>query len=217
MTQTLHLVDILINCIDFLLNCNTIENEDVSKLKRFAEELFLRVISGSARGKKLCTIEGRDIRPTLDRVKESIFNMIAFDLPGATVLDLFCGSGALGIEALSRGAKHATFVDNNAASLTITKKNLAETHLSDRAFSVLSDSLHFLETTTEQFDIIFIDPPYDSDLYERALEVIKKNNILADDGIIILEHPIDKSIKYEGFELVKAKSYGNKQISFLVS
>ncbi len=174
----------------------------------------MRVISGSARGKKLCTLEGRDIRPTLDRVKESIFNMIAFDLPGAMVLDLFCGSGALGIEALSRGADHATFVDSNSPSLSVTKKNLDDTRLDSRSSCVLSDSLQFLETTAEQFDIIFIDPPYESALYQDVLDSILSRKLLKPDGQVVVE--LDKEMtppfSCDGFSEKREKTYGRVKI-----
>lgn len=174
----------------------------------------MRVISGSARGKKLYTLEGMDIRPTLDRVKESVFNMIAFDLPGAVVLDLFCGSGALGIEALSRGADHATFVDNNPKSLAVAQKNLTETHLADHATSVLSDSLVFLKTTTEQFDIIFIDPPYESTLYQDVLAEITSRKLLKPDGQVVVE--LDKmttpAFSVDGFSSQREKYYGRVKI-----
>ena len=146
----------------------------------------MRVIAGSARGKKLYALEGRDIRPTLDRVKESVFNMIALNLPGASVLDLFCGSGALGIEALSRGAHHADFVDSRKESLAVTDKNLKMTRLDKNASLILSDSIAFLKTTGQKFDVIFIDPPYESDLYEKSLQFIAERNILKPEGQIIV-------------------------------
>lgn len=174
----------------------------------------MRVISGSARGKKLCTLEGQDIRPTLDRVKESIFNMIAFDLPNATVLDLFCGSGALGIEALSRGADHATFVDSSSASLSVTKRNLDDTRLTFRASTVLSDSLQFLKTTKETYDMIFIDPPYESSLYQDVLDCILSCNLLKPDGQVVVE--LDKemtpSFSTDGFSEKREKTYGRVKI-----
>ncbi len=174
----------------------------------------MRVIAGSARGTKLSTLEGQDIRPTLDRVKESIFNMIAFDLPGADVLDLFCGSGGLGIESLSRGADHVTFVDSHAPALSVTRQNLAKTHLEARASLVLSDSISFLKTTEKQFDIILLDPPYDSSLYTLALGEISRRQLLTPDGQIVLE--CDKIItppfETSGFSIVREKNYGRVKI-----
>lgn len=177
-------------------------------------ERFLRVISGSARGKKLLCADGTDVRPTLDRVKESVFNMIAFDLADSHVLDLFSGSGALGIEALSRGAFDCVFVDNATKSIEITKKNLEATRLASRSTVVNSDSIDFLTKTDRKFDIIFIDPPYESDLYEKALLKIKDNNLLNDDGFIVLEYDteITPNFDYCGFEVIKDKKYGRVKI-----
>ena len=174
----------------------------------------MRVISGSARGKKLLCATGDDIRPTLDRVKESIFNMIAFNISDATVLDLFCGSGALGIEALSRGAKHAHFIDNNKASLNITKKNLDATRLNDNATVILSDALDFVKTTTLKFDIIFLDPPYASDIYGKILKEITKRNLLTPSGLIVVEADkvLTPPFDYSPFELFREKNYGRVKI-----
>lgn len=174
----------------------------------------MRVIAGSARGKKLYALEGRDIRPTLDRVKESVFNMIALNLPGASVLDLFCGSGALGIEALSRGAHHADFVDSRKESLAVTDKNLKMTRLDKNASLILSDSIAFLKTTGQKFDVIFIDPPYESDLYEKSLQIIAERNILKPEGQIIVE--CDKlntpAFDFCGFSIYRNKTYGRVKI-----
>ncbi len=174
----------------------------------------MRVISGSARGKKLCTTPGLDIRPTLDRVKESVFNMIAFDLPGASVLDLFCGSGALGIEALSRGADSAVFVDKHRESVNICEKNLKLTHLDKNASLVLSDSIDFLNTTNQKFDIIFIDPPYESDLYEKALSAISAHSLLAPGGQIIIESDMKLTPAFDckTFNSCREKKYGRVRI-----
>jgi len=174
----------------------------------------LRVISGSARGKKLLSPDGQDIRPTLDRVKESVFNMIAFSANDASVLDLFCGSGALGIEALSRGAREAVFVDADRKSIQITEKNLELTRLKPYATCVLSDSIAFLKTTDKQFDLIFLDPPYESFLYEKALNEIKVRNLLAPDGLLIVE--FDKVLtplfSHCGFSVQREKKYGRVKI-----
>ena len=176
----------------------------------------MRVISGSARGKKLLCAEGLDVRPTLDRVKESIFNMIAFDLPEKNVLDLFSGSGALGIEALSRGAQSCTFIDKSAQSVNITKKNLEATHLLDSASVLNCDSIDFLKNTDKKFDIIFIDPPYESDLYEKSLNAIKESGILADDGFIVLEYDATTpNFSADNFSIIKEKHYGRVTILML--
>ena len=121
----------------------------------------MRVITGFARGKKLVTLDGNDIRPTTDRVKEGIFSSIQFDLEGASVLDLFAGSGQLGIEALSRGADKAYFVDNSKKSLETVKKNLAITGLENKSKLFNMNGHDFLKITDQKFDFIFLDPPYD--------------------------------------------------------
>lgn len=174
----------------------------------------MRVISGSARGRKLLCAEGQDVRPTLDRVKESVFNMIAFDLHDACVLDLFSGSGSLGIEALSRGAAHCTFVDNKETSVAITKKNLENTHFQNLSSVFLSDSIDFINKTDKLFDIIFIDPPYESDLYFMALDKIRQKGLLTENGLIVLEHDIELTPHFntDGFEIVKDKKYGRVKI-----
>lgn len=174
----------------------------------------MRVISGSARGKKLCSVEGWDVRPTLDRVKESVFNMIAFDLHEASVLDLFCGSGALGIEALSRGAKTAVFVDVRQESIGVCQKNLNMTHLENRGRLVMSDSIQFLNSTNRKFDIIFIDPPYESDLYGKAVSAISAGEILKPEGKIIIECDIKSTPPFDfcGFHVIREKKYGRVKI-----
>ncbi len=174
----------------------------------------MRVISGSARGKKLITSEGLDVRPTLDRVKESVFNMIAFDIPDACVLDLFSGSGSLGIETLSRGAGECTFVDKSAQSIDITKKNLEATHLVDLSSVINTDSIEFIKSTNKKFDIIFIDPPYESDLYDKSLKAIKESGILNDDGFIVLEYDTETTPDFSthSFNIIKDKKYGRVKI-----
>lgn len=158
--------------------------------------------------------EGLDIRPTLDRVKESIFNMIAFDIPDANVLDLFCGSGALGIEALSRGAQKAVFVDKSEVSLSCTKQNLLDTRLLEKAQVIKSDSILFLNDTDQKFDIIFIDPPYKENLYDDVLSVILERNLLKEEGKIIIEAGTDDvpSVPKEKFSEVREKKYGKVYI-----
>ncbi len=176
--------------------------------------MFLRVISGSVRGKKLLCAEGTDVRPTLDRVKESVFNMLAFDIPDACVLDLFSGSGSLGIEALSRGARHCTFIDNAEKSVAITKKNIESTHFDSLSTVLKCDSIDYISKTDKQFDIIFIDPPYESDLYFQALDKIRQKGILAENGLIVLEYDLELTPHFntDGFEIIKDKKYGRVKI-----
>ena len=144
----------------------------------------MRVVSGSARGRKLKTPENYDIRPTTDNVKESLFNIIQFDVEGRNVLDLFAGTGQLGIEALSRGARAATFVDSDRDAVKIVKDNLRTCGFSARVLN--EEAVGFLKRG-ERFDVIFVDPPYDANLYEPVLETIKFVDNLTDGGIIVCE------------------------------
>ena len=144
----------------------------------------MRVITGSARGRKLKEPVGRDIRPTTDKVKESLFNIVQFDIEGRRVLDMFAGTGQLGIEALSRGAREAVFLDEDSRAVRLVRENLAACGLEGRVLQ--GDAIGLLRALGT-FDVIFIDPPYDAGLAVRALEEIKKIDILSDGGIIVCE------------------------------
>lgn len=144
----------------------------------------MRVITGSARGRKLKTPENYDIRPTTDNVKEAVFNIIQFDIEGRRVLDLFAGTGQLGIECLSRGAASAVFVDVDRKAISIVKDNLKTCALNGSV--VCSDSVAFLDGCG-RFDLIFVDPPYDSGLYDTVLHKINLVDILSEGGIMIVE------------------------------
>ncbi len=145
----------------------------------------MRVITGSRRGRRLMTLEGDSVRPTTDKVKESIFNIIQFDVPGAKVIDLFAGSGQLGIEALSRGAESAVFVDSSSKSLAVVEENLKLTDFRAVSKTVRSDALSYLDRVIEEYDIAFLDPPYKAGLMEDAIERIAPH--IAQDGIIVCE------------------------------
>lgn len=144
----------------------------------------MRVITGSARGRKLKTPQNNDIRPTTDNVKESVFNIIQFDIEGRRVLDLFAGTGQMGIECLSRGAASAVFVDHSPDAVKIVKENLKACGMN--APVLREDALSFLRSCGS-FDLIFVDPPYDAGLYESVLKTINLVDILSDGGIIICE------------------------------
>lgn len=152
----------------------------------------MRVITGSARGAKLKTLEGLATRPTSDRVKEAIFNIIQFDIQGRRVLDLFGGSGQLAIEALSRGADYAVIVDQSAEAVKVIKDNLKKTKFDQQASVFQMDYLRYLSTAREKFDLIFLDPPYAEKSLENALQKISEIDILSEGGIIICERPKDK-------------------------
>lgn len=176
----------------------------------------MRIVSGKFRAKKLSP-PTHDIRPTLDKVKQALFTKLQFDIEGATVLDLFSGSGALGIEAISRGAKKVVFVDSNTKSVDLTKKNVSSLKL-DGATKIeikKSDYLTYLESAKEKFDIIILDPPYEKGFYLPALETIAKNSLLAEGGVIVCEHLREQPLKQEFFEVVDIKNYGTVTLSYL--
>ncbi len=154
----------------------------------------MRVISGTARGRKLKPLPGNDTRPTTDQVKEAIFNIIQFDIQGRRVLDLFGGTGQMGIEALSRGAEHVTFVDVAPVAVRTIRENLQTTQLADCAKVVQSDWRGFLSGCREKFHLIFLDPPYHSDVLENTLQTIAAIDILSEHGIIVCESPLDKQL-----------------------
>ena len=164
----------------------------------------MRVITGTARGRKLKTPENFDIRPTTDNVKESVFNIIQFDIEGRRVLDLFAGTGQLGIECLSRGAESAVFVDKDRAAIQIVKENLKLCGL--KGTVVQEDALSFLRHCG-RFDIIFVDPPYDSNLYESVLETVKLVDILSEGGIILCEARRDRAMPEMAPPYRKRKEY----------
>ena len=168
----------------------------------------MRVITGSARGRRLITLEGDDVRPTTDIVKEALFSIIQFEIEGRKVLDLFGGSGQLAIEALSRGADSATIVDLSKKSVEVIKKNVIATGFADRAYVVNSDAAAFLARTRERFDIALIDPPYSKGLIEKALELLP--DVMNESGVIICEAPFTDTLPESAgsFTLRKKYRYG---------
>lgn len=182
----------------------------------------MRVIAGEKRHLLLKTLNDLSIRPTTDKIKETLFNMIQFDVQGTNFLDLFAGTGAIGIEALSRGAKMATFVDNNDKAIKVIKENLEHTGLADKANVIKSDaslSLENLSRKNESYDIVFMDPPYDKDLYRPVFEKLARSNIINNNTIIILEVALkDDAVGVEDmrFKISKIKKYkSNKHIFFV--
>ena len=171
----------------------------------------MRVITGKARGVQLKTPDGLKTRPTTDRVKEALFSIIHFDLPGAEVLDLFGGTGQLGIEAISRGAKRAVFVDSGDAACKLIRENLKRARMEQEGRVVRSDYLEYLGKCREQYDIIFLDPPYAEVFLENALKRITEIDILRSGGIIVAERPLGKDLpwEFEGFERSRDYKYGN--------
>ena len=171
----------------------------------------MRVITGKARGVQLKTPEGLTTRPTSDRVKEALFSIIQFEIPGARVLDLFGGTGQLGIEALSRGAKSATFVDAGEPACRLIRENLRRTKLEADGKVVRSDYMDYLKRCREEYDIIFLDPPYAEVFLENSLKQIAEIDILRSGGIIVAERPVGKELpwEFEGFTRSKDYKYGN--------
>lgn len=170
----------------------------------------MRVITGKARGIQLKTPEGMLTRPTADRVKEALFSIINFDIPGAQVLDLFGGTGQLGIEALSRGAKSAVFVDAREEACRLIRENLKRTHLEGEGRVIRSDYLDYLDRCREKYGIIFLDPPYAEVFLENALKRITEIDILQSDGIIVTERPLGKELpwEYPGYTRSRDYKYG---------
>lgn len=170
----------------------------------------MRVITGKARGVVLKTPDGLNTRPTTDRVKEALFSIIQFDIPGARVLDLFGGTGQLGIEALSRGAKSAVFVDEREDACGLIKENLRRTKLTQDGTVIRSDYLAYLKRCRDKFDIIFLDPPYAEVFLENSLKLITEIDILRDSGIIVAERPLGKELPwpFEGYVRSRDYKYG---------
>lgn len=178
----------------------------------------MRIISGTARGRRLKSPEGNKIRPTSDRVKESIFNMLAFQLPGKKVLDLFAGTGNLGLEALSRGAVHATFVDVDREAQKLIMHNIKLLGFEERARVCHMDSFEAVRRMglkKEKFDIIFIDPPYKEGLYEEIIETVIKGDIIENDGYMVIEHPSAVKLDevYWSLQMIKNRKYGNTTVT----
>ena len=165
----------------------------------------MRVITGSARGRKLVTREGEETRPTPERVKEALFNIIQFQVEGRRVLDAFAGSGQLGIEALSRGAAHADFLDQSRESVAVIQKNLAETGLSEQAEVYQTDALVFLMRKNAPYDLCFLDPPYRTGLLQKALPLCAE--CMNPGGIIICEHPTDEKLPEQAGKFQKGREY----------
>ena len=174
--------------------------------------VYLRVIAGAKRGLKLFEFEGSDIRPTTDRVKENIFNIISPYVYDSSVLDLFCGTGALSVESLSRGAKSAVLCDVCKKSLDLAKKNAVHAGFSDKCTFVLKNGLDFLCSTNCRFDIVFMDPPYNSGLAKKALEAVFEKDVLNEGAIVVLERDEPDAVKSDLAVLVKEKKYGRTHI-----
>ena len=180
----------------------------------------MRIIGGARRGTKLYTLEGLNTRPSLDRVKEALFNIINFDLEDAIVLDLFSGSGALALESLSRGAKKAYLCDNNYKAIEIIKKNVEKTKFEDETVIInksYEKALDYFKINNILFDIVFLDPPYESDYAIKSVEYIIENNLLSDEGFIVVETDNDNFINknLNSIDIYDIRKYGRVKLLFL--
>lgn len=179
----------------------------------------MRVIAGTARSLPLKTPEGLDTRPTTDRIKETLFNMLQADIPGAVFVDLFSGSGGIGIEALSRGARKAYFVDNSPKALSCIQQNLTFTKMEDRAIVLKQDAVSALNSIYEkEADIIFMDPPYNCGYEKNILAMLGEMHYVTDDTLIIVEASLDTDFSYlkeMGFYMSKDKRYKTNRHAFI--
>ncbi len=178
----------------------------------------MRVISGSARGLKLVSPDGIETRPTLDRVKEAVFSMLSPYINGALILDLFAGSGALGIEALSRGADKSYFIDSSQEAISCINSNITAAKFTKSSVVMKTDAIGFLKNCSQQFDIVFLDPPYADGLYENTINLIAENKLLSNEGLIVIEQDFgtEKHINIgQMFEVFKEKKYGRVGITVL--
>lgn len=166
----------------------------------------MRIIGGKHRGRVLKEFGGADVRPTSDRAREALFNIFARKIPNCSFLDLFAGSGAVGIEAISRGADKVVFVDLRKESVELIKKNL--NLIKEDGIVVFKDGLNYLSETNEKFDFIFIDPPYKTDLGERALKLIGEKSLLNVDGVAVFESDRKIDTDFQGLGKVSSRRYG---------
>ncbi len=179
----------------------------------------MRIIGGIYRGRKLKSPRGRKTRPTSDIVRESLFNIIGFKVLRCSFLDAYAGTGAVGIEALSRGASFAVFVDNYYAAVNIIKQNLLALDLLDRALVLNKDDMESFDYLIERglcFDIIFIDPPYGQKKIEPCLDLFHGSALLKSDGLVVVQSDIDDLYQHKGFLCFKRKKYGRTVLSFFV-
>ncbi len=172
----------------------------------------MRIIGGKHRGRVLKQFEGNAIRPTADRVKESLFNILSLRLAGARVLDLFCGSGALGLECLSRGASEAVFNDISRDSVALLKKNLAL--LGERAEVTQYDFRTCLARVSGKFQLIFADPPYAQDCLEEILHLLSERELLAENGLLVYESEQKAERSFAGWRLTDERKYGRTFVAF---
>lgn len=179
----------------------------------------MRIIGGNSRGTKLYTLEGLNTRPTLDRVKESMFNILQNNIKDRIILDLFAGSGAIGLEFISRGAKKAFLCEKEKNAIDIINKNIQKMHVESKVKIAFMDYRKFLETSNDKYDLIFLDPPYETDFISKSTELIIKKNLLNDDGIIIAEtdqeERVIKELENIEIEIYDIRKYGRAKLIFM--
>ncbi len=175
----------------------------------------MRIIAGELKGRRLVTPADNRVRPTTDKVKEAVFSMISAYLPDSVVVDLFAGTGNLGLEDISRGAKRAYFVDRDRTSIAMIRENVKHCKVEDRSVILWSDYTAALKKINDKVDVIFLDPPYTAGFIDKCLEAVAESNILLDDGIIVAEHSAKDAVPETagGFVKVKTRRYGSINIS----
>ncbi len=183
---------------------------------------MLRVIAGCAKGHKLKTVKGLTTRPTSDRVKESMFNIIAAQLDSAYVLDVFAGTGSLGIEALSRGAEQAIFFDKSSECCDLIKDNLVHTKLAEKAEVYTTDfvcGIERLHAQDRKFDLILLDPPYNKNFIQETLKTLINNDIIRDDGIVVAEHSLSDNLPVASgrLEAIDSRKYGDTVLTIYIA
>lgn len=179
---------------------------------------MMRIISGSKRGKKLLSLDGENTRPTLERVKQAFFNAIQFDINSRTVLDLFAGSGQLGLEALSRGAEYCHFNDMSKQACDVISKNISAcdfTENSKLTCKTYIECVNIIKGSNRKFSLVFLDPPYSNGLVSDALSLLGTSGVLSDDAIIVCESALTDEIDYEGYVLYKEYKYSQIKITIL--
>jgi 16S rRNA (guanine966-N2)-methyltransferase len=178
----------------------------------------MRIISGKHKGKRLAAVKKTRVRPTSDRVKESVFNVLREEVAGKRILDLFAGAGSMGIEALSRGAESATFVDASFQSINVLRKNLKNLNLEDKSIVLRLDGLKALRKLEQSFQLIFADPPYLKGFVQKVIDSMAGSEVLEGNGILILEHHKKEAFGFpqEKLEMLKQKRFGDTVISFFL-
>ena len=175
----------------------------------------MRIIAGELKGRRLMTPSDNRVRPTTDKVKEAVFSMVAGYLPGSVVVDLFAGTGNLGLEAISRGAARAYFVDKDRTSISMVRENVKHCKVEDRSVILWSDFKSVFKKINDKVDVIFLDPPYSAGYMEECFSIIAESEILEEDGRIVAEHSSAETLPEEmsGMVLIKSKRYGKISVS----